>query len=111
VKLKIWGEKMKKILMTSLFIAIILITGCGKKDEKDIVKSLSKKIDNASGYHLVGELEIINNEDTYTYNVDVSYEKEDQFRVSLKNKINNHEQIILKNDDGVYVQTHKSMQL
>jgi len=102
---------MKKILMTSLFIAIILITGCGKKDEKDIVKSLSKKIDNASGYHLVGELEIINNEDTYTYNVDVSYEKEDQFRVSLKNKINNHEQIILKNADGVYVQTHKSMQL
>mgnify|MGYP003293664595 CR=1 FL=1 len=81
------------------------LVGCMKYGEKDIVDDLSKKINKADGYYLTGELEIVNNEDSYLYNVEVAYEKEDNFRVSLKNKTNNHEQIILKNDDGVYVLT------
>ena len=44
-------------------------------------------------------------ENSYNYDVLVSYKKKDYFRVSLKNKTNNHEQIILKNDNGVYVLT------
>ena len=48
---------------------------------------------------------MINNEDTYLYDIDVSYEAEEKFRVSLKNKTNNHEQIILRNEEGVYVLT------
>ena len=48
---------------------------------------------------------MINNEDTYAYDIDVSYESENKFRVSLKNKTNNHEQIILRNEEGIYVLT------
>jgi len=81
-----------------------LLIGCGKYGEKDILKDLSKKIE-VDGYFVNGELEIINNEDSYRYDVEVSYEKSDNFRVSLKNKVNNHEQIILKNTEGVYVLT------
>ena len=47
----------------------------------------------------------MNNEDSHKYNIDVAYKEEDNFRVSLKNKTNNHEQIILRNSDGVYVLT------
>ena len=54
---------------------------------------------------IIGELEIINNEDTYTYDTEVSYRAENQFKVLLKNKTNGHEQIILRNDEGVYVLT------
>ena len=57
---------------------------------------------------MIGVLEIINNEDTYTYDVNVSYKEKENFRVSLKNQVNNHEQIILKNNDGVYVKTQES---
>ena len=77
---------------------------------KDAEKDLEKKINKLEGYNLTGEMEIINNDDVYKYDVDVSYSKTDKFRVSLKNKTNNHEQIILKNSDGVYVQTHESTQ-
>lgn len=77
--------------------------GCGKYGEKDVVKDLTKKIEGAKGYHLTGVLEMINNEDSYKYDIDVSYEKDDKFRVSLKNQTNNHQQIILRNEDGVYV--------
>jgi len=50
-------------------------------------------------------MEIMNNEDTYTYDVRVSYKKEDYYRIELVNTMNNHEQVILRNNDGVYVVT------
>lgn len=45
----------------------------------------------------------MNHEDTYTYDVKASYQKEDYYKIELVNKLNNHEQVILRNDDGVYV--------
>ena len=96
---------MKKGLLILSCLCCILLVGCGKYGEKDIIKDFSKKIESGSGYYLNGELEIINNEDSYLYDVEVAYQKEDNFRVSLKNKTNNHEQIILKNTEGVYVLT------
>ena len=97
---------MKKYFLYGFVILFcFLLIGCGKYGEKDIINDLTKKIEKSNGYYLNGELEIINNEDSYLYNVEVAYQKENNFRVSLKNKINNHEQIILKNSDGVYVLT------
>lgn len=83
---------------------LIILSGCGNKDS-DLVKDLSKKISGLNSYHLSGVLEIVNNENTYLYDVDVSFLKDNFFRVSLVNKSNNHEQIILRNSDGVYVLT------
>lgn len=83
---------------------LIILSGCGNKDS-DLVKDLSKKIEGLSSYHLSGVLEIVNNENTYLYDVNVSFLKDNFFRVSLVNKNNNHEQIILRNSDGVYVLT------
>lgn len=93
----------KKFLWSFFLITIVMLTGCFNKGSSDIVGTVTKSLSNLKNYHISGELEIINNEDSYKYNVDVSYAKTDQFRVSLKNQINNHEQIILKNKDGVYV--------
>ena len=94
---------MKKICL--VLCVCFLLVGCGKYTVKDAEKDLEKKINKLDGYNLTGEMEIINNDDVYKYDVDVSYSKSDKFRVSLKNKTNNHEQIILKNSDGVYVLT------
>ena len=81
------------------------IVGCGNYTVKDAEKDFEKKVNDSKGYKLIGEMKIINNDDVYKYDVDVSYKKSDLFRVSLKNKTNNHEQIILRNTDGVYVLT------
>lgn len=93
----------KKFLI--LFLLLFCVTGCFNKGSKDVVSTLKKNIEKANSYHITGELEIINNEDSYTYDVDVAYQEDENFRVSLKNKTNNHEQIILKNSEGVYVLT------
>ncbi len=97
---------MKKILSVLLILVFtICLTGCGKEDKKTILNKLDKKVNNVNGYKLEAEMELINNEDSYKYDVTVSYKKKDNYRVSLRNKTNNHEQIILKNEDGVYVLT------
>lgn len=97
---------MKKILVAVLISTLCLIfTGCGKYNEKDLIKDFSKKVGDSNSYALSGTLEIKNNEEKYSYDVEVAYKKENNFRVSLKNKINNYEQIILRNSDGIYVLT------
>lgn len=102
---------MKKFLCSLLAIVFALcLSGCGKESEKTVLEKLSKNIEKTSGYKLEAEMELINNEDSYKYDVSVSYKKKDNYRVSLRNQTNNHEQIILKNTDGVYVQTHESTQ-
>ena len=97
---------MKKILKIILVVCIFLMTGCGTKNAKNILKEMEKKLNNANSYYLEGDLEIINNEDTYKYDVKVSYQKQDYYKIELTKTLNNHEQVILRNDDGVYVITH-----
>ena len=98
-----WGEKMKKKLFILFSIICLIFTGCFNKNNQ--LKKFTKKIENNKSYYLTGTLEIVNNEDVYTYDVKASYKYKDYYKVSLKNKTNNHEQIILKNKNAVYVIT------
>lgn len=103
---------MKKLLnVMFIFIFIMCLTGCGKTTKQDIINKIDKKISKINGYKLEAEMQLSNGDDIYNYDVTTSYQKKDNYRVSLRNKTNNHEQIILKNNDGVYVITHKSTQL
>lgn len=94
---------MKKKLLLLLCIISIVLVGC-KNNKQNIVEDLSKQINNLEAYNIKGNLEIINGEDMYLYDVEVSYKKPELFKVYLKNTNNNHVQIILKNEDGVYVE-------
>ena len=47
----------------------------------------------------------MSNEELYHYDVTVDYMEGDFYKVNLVNKDNKHEQVILKNEDGVYVIT------
>lgn len=96
---------MKKIFLVLLMISCCFVTGCFGNHKNDVLKDIKKQYENLKAYELTGDLEIVNNDDVYNYDVKVIYQKKDKFYVSLKNSANNHEQIILKNEDGVYVLT------
>ena len=96
---------MKKKLLFLLILGLFILGGCGKVGEKDIIKDFSKKVNDSNAYYIEGTLEIVNNEDIYTYSVKVSYAEKDNYKVELNNTVNDHEQIILRNSDGVYVVT------
>ena len=97
---------MKKIILLISFLLIIV--GCSKNNEKEIMNKFVNSVDNSKGYQLNGKLTITRGDAKYTYDIDSSYKRKDLFRVSLKNTTNKHEQIILKNEEGVYVKTHQS---
>ena len=97
--------ELKKLFLGIIMCGIFLISGCGKYTEDDIIKDLTKKIENAKAYEITGTMEITNNEDVYTYSVNVGYMEKDNYKISLMNLANDHEQVILRNSDGVYVVT------
>lgn len=92
---------MKKIVI--FLLLLLCVSGCGKHNSKDIIKNLEKKIEDA--YKLSGDLSVLNNEEIYNYDVEVSFKKDSYYKVQLTNVANGHSQVILKNDDGVYVLT------
>ena len=83
----------------------LILTGCGKQDEKTVLKEYQDKVEKSESYYLSGNMELVNNEDVYTYDIDVSYKKDDFYKIELTNIINNHKQVILRNEEGVYIIT------
>lgn len=96
---------MKRVVLTLVLCGIFLLTGCKSYNERDIVKELENKLNKANSYFVQGEMEITNNEDIYTYSVEVSFKEKDNYKVVLTNTSNDHTQVILRNSDGVYVVT------
>lgn len=96
--------KLKKIIGLTLAI-LLLVTGCGEKSGEDVVKSVSDKVREASSYNLKGNMEIYADEETFTYSIEVDFLKDNFYKVKMVNQTNNHEQIILRNSDAVYVIT------
>lgn len=95
---------MKKIGILTL-VVLLLTCGCGKTDVTKVKSDFESKVTKAKSYSLTGTMEIMNNEDTFVYTVEASFLKDDYYKVRLINQTNNHEQVILKNTDGVYVVT------
>lgn len=94
---------MKKIVL--LLGCVLLLVGCSKSSEEKLIKKFESDVNSSKSYTLSGSLEILNDEDTFNYSVEVGYKKKDLYKVKLVNTTNNHEQIIIKNNDGVYVIT------
>ena len=84
---------------------LLLTCGCGKVDSTKVKSDFEDKVNKSKSYLLSGTMEIMNNDDTFVYTVEASFLKDDYYKVRLVNQTNNHEQVILKNDDGVYVVT------
>lgn len=96
---------MKKIFLLVAIIATLCLTGCGTLDDKEIKNNFIKDIEGLKAYHMEGNLKLTNNDDNYEYEVEVNYQKDNNYKVTLINKANDYEQIILKNKEGVYVIT------
>ena len=93
---------MKKYLLVLITI-MLLLTGCGKKTNESSLKDFSKLVNNSESYTLEGDLKLLSNNEEYLYDIKVYFKKGDYYKVSLMNKGTDTEQIILKNENGVYI--------
>jgi len=86
-------------------MALLLLSGCSKSSEDKLIKSFDKNVNSSKSYLLNGSLEIYSDEDSFNYLVEVGYKKKDMYKVKLTNTLSNNEQVIIKNNEGVYVIT------
>ena len=93
---------MKKYLI--VLLGVLCLFGCGKADQSNVKYEFVKNISKKNSYLVKGTMNIISNEDTFSYNVTVA-KSNDNYRVNLVNTINNHEQVILRSNNEVYVVT------
>lgn len=96
---------MKKLCLMFTVVLTVLLTACGEMSQQDVVDKLTSNVEDAKSYYATGVMEVDNNGQVYQYNVEVAYQKDNKYKVTLKNETTNNEQIILKNDEGVFVLT------
>ena len=96
---------MKRIIVILILICTFL-TGCGKNSQSSVTKKIVNNYNKSSGYKIEADLEIMNNDEVYNYYVESSYDKKrGYYKVTITNKANDFKQIILKNDNGVFLLT------
>ena len=87
----------------------LLMTGCGKKDSASVVKDLNDvadKLESKQGtYQGAGTMTLYTGEQPQEYKVEVWYKNPSYYRISLSNVQKDITQIVLRNDEGVFVLT------
>ncbi|SET96692.1 outer membrane lipoprotein-sorting protein [Paenibacillus sp. NFR01] len=97
------------VLAIIMSVALVM-TGCGgKKDAASVVKDLndvSDKLESKQGaYQGAGTMTLYTGEQPQEYKVEVWYKNPSYYRISLANVQKDVTQIVLRNDDGVFVLT------
>lgn len=90
-----------------ILVALVgLLAACGEKSQEDVVAKLQETTEDLDGYKATAEMAMNTGSEEQTFAIDVWFQKDNKYRVKLENGMDQQEsQIILKNDDGVFVLT------
>ena len=99
----------KKIVAGLLVLVVVVVAAFKIFFNNENVEDLATKLnDELEEYSLKGTMELTNGEEVRNFNVEVGYEKQedtDNFKVSLIDTNINQEQLIIRNNKGVFVLT------
>ncbi|SFE35626.1 Outer membrane lipoprotein-sorting protein [Lentibacillus persicus] len=98
---------MKKKLGLLFFIVlsiVFVISACGEQSQEDVAGKLESKLESMKGYKANAEMTMNTGQEDQTYQINIWHKKQDLYRVELSNDQDEKgRQIILKNEDGVFV--------
>jgi outer membrane lipoprotein-sorting protein len=100
-------KKLKKSLVLLLvgLLTVLVLAGCGEKSQSDVVQVLEKKIEEMSGYKAKGKMTLQTGSEPQEYEIEIWHKGPTYYRVNLKNSQKEQSQMILRNDEGVFVLT------
>ena len=93
---------MKKILICFLFL--LCMSSC-KKNDCDYMRNLFDFNKNLTSYESSAKLNLKKENGDVSFDITTSYLSPDFYKVILKNCVNNNIQVIIKNEEGVFVLT------
>jgi outer membrane lipoprotein-sorting protein len=95
----------KLLLLISGVMVILLLAACGSKSQDDVVKELNSKLGDLTSYSVDAKMTLKMGSDSQVYNVEIWHKDPTFYRVNLKNAEKDQSQMILRNEEGVFVLT------
>ncbi|WP_010284650.1 LolA family protein [Bacillus timonensis] len=92
------------LLLLGLLIALVL-AACGEKSQEDVVSALDEKVQKMTGYKADAKMTLQTGNDPQVYEVEIWHKEPTFYRVNLKNAEKDQSQMILRNEEGVFVLT------
>lgn len=94
------------VLITAIMMLITVVaSACGAKNADSVVKELDKVQNKLESYQAKGTMTLNTSQQPLEYKVEVWYQKDHYYRIALTNAKKDITQIVLRNDDGVFVLT------
>lgn len=95
---------MRKNVLLFLLFFVASLASCNKQTKtEDAYSDFVNSITEAKSYVLEAEMEVKKDEGSNLFNVEVTYKSPSYYRVNYQNQSSNSRQILLKNNEGVYV--------
>ncbi|OQP04995.1 DUF4367 domain-containing protein [Geobacillus sp. 46C-IIa] len=96
----------RKVLLALVgIIFLFALAGCGSKSQEEVLQALNEKMDDMTGYQAEAKMTFRTGAKPQVYHVEVWHKQPSYYRVSLKNADKGQSQMILRNDEGVFVFT------
>lgn len=96
----------RKIVITLIgLMLLIILSACGQKSKEAITEKLTKQIEQMKSYEVKAKMSIKTGTDTQVYDIDIWHQKPHYYRVHLKNTEQDQSQMIIRNDEDVFVLT------
>jgi len=86
-------------------LLVAVLSGCGGKNADSVVEDLNKVASKLESYEGTGTMKLFTGQQPLEYKVEVWYQKPNFYRIALTNESRDITQIVLRNDNGVFVLT------
>ncbi|WP_318153081.1 LolA family protein [Metabacillus arenae] len=95
----------KSFVLLLVGLLVVLLAACGEKSQADVVKALNKKVEELTGNKTKAKMTLQTGSEPQVYDVEIWHKEPAYYRVNLKNTEKDQSQMILRNDEGVFVLT------
>lgn len=98
---------MKRTIWPFMFVLamMLVLSACGQKSQEDVTASLEEKMDDIKSYKAKAKMILETGKQPQEYDIEIWYKKPSYYRVLLENPTKDQSQMILRNDEGVFVLT------
>ncbi|MFC7685929.1 outer membrane lipoprotein carrier protein LolA [Ureibacillus sp. GCM10028918] len=95
----------KLILFFVMLFGVLMLAACGKDSQEDVLQDLNDKWNDVKGYELDATMEIKTGTEPRVYDVNVWHTEPEFYRVKVTQQGEDVTQMIVRNDEGVFVVT------
>jgi len=98
--------KRKLMLFVTAVVAVMVLTACGEETVDDVLQALDDQVADMSSFKGKASMTMSTGDEPEQYEVDVMHKADDYFKVVMNNADDEKgNQVILRNDEGVFVLT------